>query len=605
MRKLVGVLVAVVVLCFLGSCKTSEKKDLSTLKVSVFDSVGGAQVGMSHLKVFSAGSSSPVYEGVVQHGKASLLIEKDRFYDFELEGEKGRLSGSKIVGYYVGRELQELVMLQFPHGMVTRGVTPPSVVSVKDKGTGKEITDGFEITNEVEKIIVEFSSVVGGVEPFAPSNFGAKIAFGSIPNFWNGIKSVDGQCEGPTFKDGSFITKYEFDVGKVSLPEGDSTLVIVGYDLANNRVEKHIGVKCARKLDDFSFRSGVYFNKLLMYADRYPYYMGIFGANDETSFLSAPSSFRDSYYRVHVSFSLKKPGLIADIDVPITGFDLFRRKKDEIWQRVAHVIYQKDSAPLVHQVIDGVCSLQEGEKYEYKVVVFNNKSKMESPIMNLRVLPSFTYKLTSPENYKELSLSEADDISYSCILEGENFPPLDENVATFLNAGLLIVDKKRVGQFASRFTYSVSDGDVKIRVCGDDNKIERRSLKEMITNGELSSYGITDVKDLIEIKDGKTLIIKPKLVKIAKFNVLPRKHLEQGANEALEYKYGASYEWDIQAEYGNPLKTDDDEALHIVKVFEYDYGDGRKGHTYARSFGNNSDSGSNAINGRFVFSITK
>ena len=144
MRKLVGVLVAVVVLCFLGSCKTNEKKDLSTLKVSVFDSVGGAQVGMSHLKVFSAGSSSPVYEGVVQHGKASLLIEKDRFYDFELEGEKGRLSGSKIVGCYVGRELQELVMLQFPHGMVTRGVTPPSVVSVKDKGTGKEITDKFQ-----------------------------------------------------------------------------------------------------------------------------------------------------------------------------------------------------------------------------------------------------------------------------------------------------------------------------------------------------------------------------------------------------------------------------------------------------------------------------
>ena len=191
MKKLIDILLVVLFLCFLGSCKTNEKKDLSKFKILVFDSVGGTQVGMSHLKVFSAGSPSPIYEGLVQHGQATLLIEKDKFYDFELEGEKGKLSGSKILNYYVGKEVQELVMLQFPHGMITRGVTPPSIVSVKDKGTGKEITDGFEITDKVEKIIVEFSSVVGGVEPFAPSNFGAKIAFGSVPNFWNGIKSID------------------------------------------------------------------------------------------------------------------------------------------------------------------------------------------------------------------------------------------------------------------------------------------------------------------------------------------------------------------------------------------------------------------------------
>ena len=194
MKKLVNILLAVVLICFLGNCKTNEKKDLSTFKILVFDSVGGAsvgtQVGISHLKVFSAGNLSPVYEGVLQHGQATLVIEKDKFCDFELEGEKGRLSGSKILNYYVGKGLQELVMLQFPHGMITRGITPPSIVSVKDKGSGKEITDGFEITDEVEKVIVEFSSVVGGVEPFAPSNFGAKIAFGSVPNFWNGIKKV-------------------------------------------------------------------------------------------------------------------------------------------------------------------------------------------------------------------------------------------------------------------------------------------------------------------------------------------------------------------------------------------------------------------------------
>lgn len=72
----------------------------------------------------------------------------------------------------------------------------------------------------------------------------------------------------------------------------------------------------------------------------------------------------------------------------------------------------------------------------------------------------------------------------------------------------------------------------------------------------------------------------------------------------LIYKYGATYEWDIQAVSGNPIHTRDDQVLKLVKEMRFDNGDGSQGRVFCRSFGNTKNSGSNSINGRFVFSIT-
>ena len=162
-------------------------------------------------------------------------------YDFEIEGfssnSTGKYAASKILNYYIDEKKEnKIVMLQLPLGMINRQAASPDIVSIKDKKTGKEITDGFEFTREVTSVLVEFSSKAGGIEPVALSGFGAKMALGQVPNFFNGLK---GYRSPATFRDGIFTTMYEFptDAKQFRLPEGANELIIVAYDVANNRVE--------------------------------------------------------------------------------------------------------------------------------------------------------------------------------------------------------------------------------------------------------------------------------------------------------------------------------------------------------------------------------
>ncbi|MGP1438203.1 MAG: dentilisin complex subunit PrcA [Treponema sp.] len=615
-----SVFVLIGFLCFLGSCKSNVnngKKELVELKISVFDSNGGSSIRKENAKlsIYNAGSDKAIFTGEASHGQFLVQLEKEKAYDFELEGyngdaEKEKLAGSKIVNYYVDNRLkQNLTMLQFSLGMITRGVTPPSIVSVKDKATGKEITDGFEITDDVKTISIEFSSLVGGVEPVTLSGFGAKIAFGSVPNFSNGIV---GNFKEPVFKDGVFTSSWEFNIDSESLkvPQGKTELVIVGYDVANNRIEKHINIKYAKTSNALSFGNGIYFKNLSMYIDRYPNYMGLFNL-EEINTASPPPKQRDGGYTSGVSFSLKKPGLLAEVDVPIIGFDILRKKKDETtWNKVATRIYSNlnvEGFPKVHKGFDGDSSLQEYEDYEYKIVAFGETDKVISPVMQGKLLPSFTYSLYEPENFKQVSLAEAENLSYSCKVSGENFA-FSKELADYINAGLLILDKQKNPEFGAKFRYYFDGGngmpDVKIKMCGEDDKIETKSINEMISGGLLSKYGINNLSDLLEVQKD-TLVIKSKFLKVSEFNVLPSYGRDYGINKPMAYKYGFVYEWDMQAEWGNPLVLNDDEALHIVKVLEFENPNRPNGHVYCRSFGNNKNFGSNAINGRFTFSITK
>ena len=103
----------------------------------------------------------------------------------------------------------------------------------------------------------------------------------------------------------------------------------------------------------------------------------------------------------------------------------------------------------------------------------------------------------------------------------------------------------------------------------------------------LQSHGINNLNDLITVSSSTGIItITDKFLKIAQFNVV--------AGTPMEYQAGVSYQWDIQDWGDNAYGLNDDRALRIVKMY---------GSSQSRTMGNNSSSGSNAVNGRFTFVI--
>lgn len=617
------------ILLFAAGCNherkaPSREKDV-LLEIFVADSVGGPAVEGSLLEVFDAGTKIKRAETYISGREVYVSIPPNKKYDFVLDGKKGKWAGSKVLNYYIGNSrFQYLSLIQPPHGMITRGITPPEIAAVRDKSSGREIKDGFEITDSVTAVTVDFKSFSGAVEPVALAGFGAKIAIGSVPNFSNGIT---GSYTPSVFKDGVFSSTYEFRTDKenIKLPEGESEIVIVAYDTANNRVEKHIQVKCSQNLPDISLGKTAFFNNLRMFVEKFPYSVELFSAGAENginTFALPPPDKRNSAYVSGAVFELKKHGVLVDIHVPITGFDILRREKgNKKFKPVTRKLYSNLTSagiPSVHEGFDSDSSMKEDTEYEYKIEAFNTNGKIQSPVMTAKLMPAFTYKLFKPEKFKQFTEAEAENISYSCKIYNQKI--FIKGMSDYMDAGLIVADKQQNPQFGAKFRYVFDSGngraDVLIRICGAGRVIKTQSLNEMIAEGKLAAYGVTKLEDLITLeKNSGTLIeeehmlltMTPKFVKIPAFNVLPaHPNLpNEGLNRPLIYKYGAAYEWDIQAEWGNPFRTDDDEALRIVKVFEFDNKNGGKGHVYCRSFGNNKNSGGNAINGRFGFSITK
>lgn len=82
------------------------------------------------------------------------------------------------------------------------------------------------------------------MEDVAWSGFGAKLGIGMMPTSYAGIYGEYTPDNTPD--DGVFTSKYVFDIEHAAMPDGNTKLIIVGYDVANNRVEKHIPVKFSK-----------------------------------------------------------------------------------------------------------------------------------------------------------------------------------------------------------------------------------------------------------------------------------------------------------------------------------------------------------------------
>ncbi|EMB23164.1 dentilisin complex subunit PrcA [Treponema denticola] len=582
--------------------------DAVSVEITVSDSVSGTLVDGTKLVVFDSVDGKQVTNQLpVRKGKVTAKVSPKKKYDFVLLGKKGSWAGSRLQDYYVPEEgLKGVMMLQFEHGQITRDVTPPHIDKVTiGNASGAVINDDHVIDTAVKKIYVEFSSKAGAVEDVAWSGFGAKLGIGMMPTSYAGIYGEYTPDNTPD--DGIFTSKYVFDIEHAAMPDGNTELIMVGYDVANNRVEKHIPVKL-NKAPAAAPLLNAKFEDPFMIIERVPFTNNTFSTEPGQGLVQLgsghevmpqalnPVEGHNSSYMAAFVFSVVDN---ASTPVPIMGFNLLRREKDiGEFKPVSRTHYDRPKTETnpgwgAHQGFDTSSELEEGKEYEYKIEAFTATDKLESPILTGKVMEAFTYSLKTPENRKKISAADAANMSYSCTISNKKL--LTKEESDWCDLGLLILDGQGQPVFGSKFRYvfdrvvgpSSIGPDLLIDTIGFGSGVKRFSYKQQLATPLQTYYNINKLEDLITVDSSTGIItITDKFVKIAQFNV--------AAGTPMEYQSGVNYQWDIQDWGKSAISLRDDRALRIVKMYDSNQ---------SRTMGNNSSSGSNAVNGRFTFVI--
>ena len=457
---------------------------------------------------------------------------------------------------------------------------------------------------------------MGAVEDVAWNGFGAKLGIGMMPTSYAGIYGVYTPDNTPG--DGVFTSEYVFDIEHAAMPNGNTELIIVGYDVANNRVEKHIPVSF-NKTPVAAPLSNATFARVFVIMERVPFTNNTFltepgqglvqldSGHEVMSQALNPVEEHNSSYMA--AFVFRVVGNVPpNAPVPIMGFDVFRKEKGsaEGFKFVSRTHYDRPKTETrprlgVHQGFDTSSELEEGKEYEYKIKAFTATDTLESPILTGKVMEAFTYSLRAPENRKKISAADAANMSYSCTISNKKL--LTKEEADWCDLGLLILDGQGQPVFGSKFRY-VFDGvtvgigggntttgpDLLIDTIGfaPGNDPVPFSYKQYLATPLHTDYSINSLDDLITVDSSRGIItITDKFLKIAQFNLV--------SGSPMKYQAGVSYQWDIQDWGDNAYNLNDDRALRIVKM----YGAGQQ----SRTMGNNGPSGSNAVNGRFTFVI--
>lgn len=453
------------------------------------------------------------------------------------------------------------------------------------------------------------------MEDVAWSGFGAKLGIGMMPTSYAGIYGEYTPDNTPD--DGVFTSKYVFDIEHAAMPDGNTKLIIVGYDVANNRVEKHIPVKFSKTPAAASL-SNAKFGSAFMIIERVPFTNNTFSTEPGQGLVQLDSGHEvmpqalnpveghnSSYMAVFVFGVVDKT--TPTTSVPIMGFDVFRKEKGstDAPKFVSRTHYDEPKTETnpgwgAHQGFDTSSELEEGKEYVYTIKAFTATDTLESPVFTGKVMEAFTYSLKAPENRKKISAADAANMSYSCTISNKKL--LTKEEADWCDLGLLILDGQGQPVFGSKFRYvfdrvvggSSIGPDLEIDTIGFfSGGVKRVSYKRhLATDPQISAYlqtnyGINNLNDLITVDSSTGIItITDKFLKIAQFNVV--------AGTPMEYQAGVSYQWDIQDWGKSAISLRDDRVLRIVKMYDSNQ---------SRTMGNNSSSGSNAVNGRFTFVI--
>lgn len=550
--------------------------------VNVLDSVGGVPVmDATELTVYKAGTTIPAYAPVtVRNGTARLYLPKDECYDLHLSGKKNKRAASVIENYWVRSDsAQTVTMIQ---RMIQKGAEPaaPSIQSVTLNGIPFEDGGVWAGTvNQKMQLEIVFRSPSRAIQTIPDNgNFGCAVGIGEAPSSRNNIAHVSPVCERDS--DGNWKCTAHFFFDKISFPDEFNDFIITAYDVAGNRVERHINsIEFKERRPGLKTINNAKVKGFRVEMRRFPHSLKLFNIPEQPGirpFSIRPHNGESNTYEVLLWFRIKD---FASQDLPIRGFYISRRKQGESqWVRIGRKQYANDytgeqdsrfpAYKGFHLGYDTDPSLEEGVTYEYKVTPFiDGNSSIDSPIATARLLPANTIELNYPADNSTVKKSELDNLHFSFKITNPDI--WEQKQADSFSFGLLVSEKTSNQKviFAGKATIYLKAKAGKrlyLQYAASGNPKEY-SLAELQTRGFIDPSITED--DLISYTNG-TITIKPKYLKTKEFN--------HPIFKDETFQEGVTYAWDI-FDWGKDARTNlDDEPAAFAAVWACKDSDGNE-----------------------------
>lgn len=547
----IGVLISMLTACPNGQTQTQPQQKHAVVTVNVLDSVGGVPITEpTILTIHKAGSTSSNDERVqVINGTTQLKLLKNQRYDLRLKGKENGRAASVIENYWVRTmDVQTITMIQ---RTIQVGAQPeaPSIQSVTLNG--KPFEDGgvwAGTTSQTMQLKIEFRSPSRAIQARpTDTNFGCAVGIGSSPSFHNNIATVSPVCERDT--DGSWKCTATFSFDKISFPDEVNNFVITAYDLAGNRVERHINaIEFNERRPGLKTMEGASIQGFRVEMHRYPHSLKLFTLSEQQGAQPRgilPHNGESTTHEVLLWFKVKDS---AEQDLPIRGFYIYRRQRGQPnWTLVGRKQYAADyngeqderypSYKGVHLGYDTDPSLEEGVTYEYKVRPFIDGShSLDSPTATARLLPASTIALISPADNDAVKKSELDNLSFSFRITNPDI--WDNRLADYFSFGLLITEKASTQNviFAGKVSVYLNAAagnrlGLQYAVSGNPKEYSFKDLQE---RGLIPESAVED--DFISYRNG-IVTIHPRYLKTAAFN--------HPLFKDAKFTTGCTYGWDI------------------------------------------------------------
>jgi len=567
------------------------------INIVLSDGVNGSPVDGSYINIFKTKTTTSLKRILVRNGKAKVNLPKNEFYDFKVEGRNTdysqiRYAASDVISYYIDENTKVVPIVQFPLQRITRPAEAPSIKEFKfDNRVVSEATLTETESMKNIEIKVETSSTMEELQWNSPYPM---LSVGFVPTndlqqdqdflYATEVKKPSKNADGKYESSWRWFTPYN-----MKLIKGEAfDVIIVLYDVANNRLEYHARFKTS---DTTTEETSITVSDLNMEFTSYPTPSRLFSVGEDAF------THNSSHYSNIIYFKVKN----GSSHVSCIGFDVYRKCVDdnEEFRLVKHFVYNlpktssngySNSSYHILKDNDGV--LEDEKTYQYKIVAFTDdgkKSKLDSsPTLKLKVPKSTSLLLDYPVN-EAVTKEQTKNMDYVFKLSN----PKILETAKEIRLGFLISDRKGVVLYASKFKYvfedsSSSNKDEIYFAKLNDAKISQGYY--LGTNYSIKRSSVTPkaVQDLIKI-DKTTGVIK--LTK--DFTSITQVNLT-GQGRIL-YKEGNAYYWDVLDWGVKPYSDFDDKACKIVSK--------EKDGVIIVSNTNDYENGNNALNGRAEFTI--
>ena len=563
------------------------------VEVNVSDGVNGSYVEGTYLNIYKTKNSATLIKhSMVVHGKTKVVLEKNVFYDFKLEGGVSKINdvhyaASNIISYYIDDDHKIVSMVQPVLSYITKPSVAPKMEEFKMEDDIIEV--GSEIAVENIKNFTIKLETASTIEEFRNNAPPPLLGIGFVPTTLERDKVyvLSGNLHAPPTKNnkGTYDSTWSFHSSSTLVKGTAFDIVVVAYDIANNRLEYHVRIKTEGTLEE---KDDILISDLRVEFIRYPTASSIFSVGQDGG------TGNSTHYNAALVFRCKK----GDVDVYCIGFDIYRKcisDGESGFRLVKHFLYnhsQVSHPASPHVIFDNDSLLEDGKTYVYKLVAYIDRDKKsmlsKSPEVTLAVPKSTVILLDYPSDVS-ISQSKAKNLGYVLKLTPDVLKKAKE-----MSLGLIISDRQGLVYYASKFRYVFKDiddrpelyfaiyGDIKTDVYGLYTGTEYSKKRNTLTD--------KSVEELVKIdKETGSITITKDFLNITRINLA-----EYGRK--LPYNPGDTYYWDVVDWGASEYDLYDDQPITVISG---------EANSIIVNMCSDSESGNNAWNGKACFSVKK